>query len=372
MRELVRGKKYELSWTVGYDEDGKQIRRYETFHGGKREAAKYGDEVADRYDESPAARRGITFRDFAERVYIDYVSRVRERRALTVKGYTSKLKTHVYPRPFARKPLAEITRFDMEELLADLKDAKVGENNRLHVYRVVNQVMNHAVARDLIPRNTCKLPDPPRRKRTPLELPDAAGVSAILKAVVDDVSEPAVVLGLCGMRRSESCGLDWPQVRLKPTPYTLPDGTEVTVPGTATIVQGRHHADGGVIVEPPKTDRSGRVVPLTTWAVEALKRHRRGRVAGPVLQGADGAPIDPDDVTKAYRACIVAAGLPYVQMRNLRHTFATLALERGADLWMVAEALGHSTQRTTEDFYIHAHGGAPAVVTLKLEDLGPR
>ncbi len=48
------------------------------------------------------------------------------------------------------------------------------------------------------------------------------------------------------------------------------------------------------------------------------------------------------------------AGFPDLKLHELRHTFATLALEFGAlDMWELSKALGHSSFVITSETYAH-------------------
>ena len=42
-----------------------------------------------------------------------------------------------------------------------------------------------------------------------------------------------------------------------------------------------------------------------------------------------------------------------MRLHDLRHTFASMALDAGVDLKTVSSALGHSTISTTADIYVH-------------------
>jgi site-specific recombinase XerD len=46
-------------------------------------------------------------------------------------------------------------------------------------------------------------------------------------------------------------------------------------------------------------------------------------------------------------------GVPHLRLHDLRHPFASMALEAGVDLKTVSNALGHSTISTTADIYAH-------------------
>ena len=54
-----------------------------------------------------------------------------------------------------------------------------------------------------------------------------------------------------------------------------------------------------------------------------------------------GGPISPDSVLHMLHRVLKRAGLPRVRFHDLRHTFATLALQNGVDVKTVSGMLGH-------------------------------
>lgn len=50
---------------------------------------------------------------------------------------------------------------------------------------------------------------------------------------------------------------------------------------------------------------------------------------------------------------IYRAGIPKVRFYDIRHTFATLALQNGVDIKIVSSMLGHSSAGITLDIYAH-------------------
>jgi integrase len=71
----------------------------------------------------------------------------------------------------------------------------------------------------------------------------------------------------------------------------------------------------------------------------------------------DGQPIHPERVSDLFTAHVKAAGLPKIPLKNLRHTWASLALQAGVNPKVVSERLGHATVSFTLDTYSHVMPG---------------
>ena len=54
-----------------------------------------------------------------------------------------------------------------------------------------------------------------------------------------------------------------------------------------------------------------------------------------------GGPISPDSVLHMLHRVLERAGLPKMRFHDLRHTFATMALQNGVDVKTVSSILGH-------------------------------
>ena len=78
-----------------------------------------------------------------------------------------------------------------------------------------------------------------------------------------------------------------------------------------------------------------------------------GRTRGFVFTSSIGTPIEPRNVTRAFKALLKAAKLPDIRLHDLRHSCATLLLAQGVNPRVVMETLGHSQVSLTLNTYSH-------------------
>ena len=136
-----------------------------------------------------------------------------------------------------------------------------------------------------------------------------------------------------GLRRGELLGLKWEDVNLN---YA-----------TLTIRRQITRINGEVVEAPLKT------LSIGSDAIEILTGQRQ-KVSGEyVFPSPTGGPISPDSVLNMLHRVLGRAGLPKVRFHDLRHTFATLAIQNGVDVKTVSGMLGHYSAGFTLDTYAH-------------------
>jgi integrase len=104
-------------------------------------------------------------------------------------------------------------------------------------------------------------------------------------------------------------------------------------------------------------------------------RQREERLAaGPAWVGEDwivskidGAPVDPNELSKSFRRFADDIGLPPVRFHDLRHTYAHLARRAGVDIKLIQKSLGHSTAAFTLDVYGHVGADELKEAAAKIE-----
>jgi integrase len=220
----------------------------------------------------------------------------------------------------------------------------------------LHRVLALAERRGLVDRNVARVVDPPRPGPSPARALTPDEAAALLSVAEGSRWEPFFLLALLtGARRGELHGLVWEAVDFERS--------------TMTIRQSLGgDRKGGFFVKCTKTGRE-RVVALTASAIDALRRLRAIQAAeklaaGSAYQGrgfvfADpfGAPVNPDETSKAFALIAKRAGIEHVNLHLLRHSAATWALANGSDVRTVATMLGHSAPATTLNIYGHVVAG---------------
>jgi integrase len=221
-----------------------------------------------------------------------------------------------------------------------------------HIYETLNVALNRAKRQRRIIVNPCELLDPPRVEQKEMRALDPAGAAKLLKACNDSTIGAAIVTSLgTGLRRGELLALRWGDVDLENSLLTVQRAIE--------------RVDGNTRLKDPKTKRSRRTISLPRFVRDRLRRHYAERGAWLLEKGFGrptpqtlvferaGEPWIPNTFGSTFRRVLKDAGIPHIRLHELRHTFASMALEAGVDLKTVSNALGHSTISTTADIYAH-------------------
>jgi len=75
------------------------------------------------------------------------------------------------------------------------------------------------------------------------------------------------------------------------------------------------------------------------------------------LRLTNGRPYHPERFSREFDRMVERLGMRRIRLHDLRHTWATLALQAGVPLKVVSERLGHATTAVTADTYSHVAPG---------------
>ena len=222
-----------------------------------------------------------------------------------------------------------------------------------HVHLNVHRMLRDAVKWGYLSQNVADNATPPRPSTRKMSTWSPQEIWKFLEATSDDrLGALWRLLAMTGLRRGEVCGLQWTDIDLDA--------------GRLTVERARVMAAGTVVVSTPKTASSDRSIGLDSKTVSALRSFKARQSAEHLAAGsawADdknwaftdevGRPLHPTKVSKLFSNAAKAAEMPRIRLHDVRHSYATAALEAGIPLKVVSERLGHRHLSTTGDIYVH-------------------
>ena len=344
--------RWEGRYTAGHDpETGKPIYknvlgRTQTEVKAKLKAA---IQEAQMLDLSKAGK--YTVGEWMEIWFEDYAKiKVRPSSHQTYRGY---IDNHIRPN-IGDIPLEKLTALDIQKLCkklltkgrVDRLEAK-GQPKGLsaktvrNIHQILSSALKLAQEQRIIltnPSERCALPKVEHREMKTLPVEQLQ--SFLREARKSGVFELYYLELATGLRRGELLGLKWEDIDLQK--------------GDLRVKRQISRINGEVIEAPLKTKNAYRTLPLAEDTIGVLKEQRKKVGSSPwVFPSPNGGPISPDSVLHMLHRVLKRAGLPRVRFHDLRHTFATLALQNGVDIKTVSGMLGHFSAGFTLDTYAH-------------------
>lgn len=156
----------------------------------------------------------------------------------------------------------------------------------------------------------------------------------------NDVFSFGMLLALfTGLRIGELCALTWDDIG------------ENTIRVNKTIQRVQNDGYTEILILPPKTISSNRIIPIPKELMGLLKSKK---AHGTVLKQDNGKQIEPRLMQIKFKKYTAECGIENINFHSLRHSFATRCVELGFDIKTLSEILGHSDVKTTLNKYVHS------------------
>ena len=297
-----------------------------------------------------------TVGEWMEVWFEDYAKiKVRPSSHQTYRGY---IDNHIRPN-IGDIPLEKLTSLDLQKLYKKLltkgrverleaKGQPKGLSTKTvrNIHQILSSALKLAQEQRIIlanPAERCALPKVEHREMKTLPVEQLQ--SFLREARESGVFELYYLELATGLRRGELLGLKWEDIDLQK--------------GDLRVKRQVSRINGEVVEAPLKTKNAYRTLPLAEDTIDVLKEQREKVGSSPwVFPSPNGGPISPDSVLHMLHRVLKRAGLPRVRFHDLRHTFATLALQNGVDIKTVSGMLGHFSAGFTLDTYAHVTGAA--------------
>lgn len=307
------------------------------------------------------------FGDFAHQWISSSLAADNDRKQSTKTLYAGLTRTHIIGSALGNTPLNLVTAATVERFVVHLRGKGLSESTVRQVYTVARAIATTAVRDGLLADNPFSQVKRPRVTQEEAHYLSTEQARALITAA-EASSRYSLVFELLvntGLRRGEALALRWNDVDL--------DGRVVHVRKTLARV------DGHLVRTEPKSRKSKRTVPLSTAAVDVLRRVKvrtaeerlkagnKWTDSGFVFVTEAGEPCDPRNALRALHAAAERAKLPGVGLHTLRHTAVAVMLTNGVPISTVSKIMGHASIQVTVDLYGHV---SPEVARDAFDVLG--
>ena len=342
-RRLRRGESSRQTLYLDYYDPNRRPRRWLEYlglylTGGSKKADRERDKATREIAEDIAAKRrleiknseeGFAFPEKRKADFVEYCRRMGEKkRTPNTRVVWRNAVAHLETFAGGALPFSQLQSSVLEEfrdyLLQRLKQ------NSAQVYLARIKTAIHRAVKDRILTSNPAAAVSIKKQKTRREFLRLEELEKLEAAPIKNAETKAAFLfsAFAGLRYSDVRALTWGQVR--------------RANGTAEIVYTQE-----------KTDEE-ETLPLSAEATAVLDAQAAAR------NGCQANPTDPvfdlpaqQTMDKAIRRWIKRAGVgKKISFHNARHSFATLSLTHGVDIYTVSKLLGHKRLETTE---IYAH-----------------
>ena len=275
-------------------------------------------------------------------------------RESTINGYRNMIE-HQIKRFIGDKQLAYLTTADLQKFYNKIKKDGRAIEHSIHgkelsnsmvrkVHMILHQALNLAVRERLIVRNPTIGTTIPKKSYTEKQVLCDSQLDKFMDAIKREKYwyDFFYVEIMTGLRRGEICGIKWSDINF--TEGTLSIRRSVTT-----------KVGGGLMIGETKTNAGERKIILPPSVLTLLREKQSDAICEWVfphyMNPSD--PLHPDAAYRKLKTLLKSVELPLIRFHDLRHTFATHAMQGGVDAKTLAGILGHTDASFTLDTYTH-------------------
>jgi integrase len=304
-----------------------------------------------------------SFRDYAMR-FLEFRA-PKKCKATTVDFYYQILNMYVFP-VFGERTFRDITPGEIQDFLTALDKKERYADKTIETIRgVMMSVYTSAEKLGEISSNPMKRTSPPEKDPyKPKKRHPVWSESEQREVIADSINSPfetyLFLMLTTGLRLGEATGLRWEDIDDTPGGVWIQRTLRQTTPFPVDGVKRKSH----LVFNTPKSPDSHRYLQLQPVVLDSLQRHKLEQdlirsekgpdwnPKGLVFPNYDGTPVAPSTFRSRYKRFLESIGVRYIAPHDIRHTFAMTLIENKASVKQVQQALGHSTSKVTEEYYI--------------------
>ena len=341
--------RFEGRVSVGYKENGKTKYRYVYGHS----LAEVKEKMAQVYsgkNTHEQSKNKMIVRDIAEQWLAEKKLTVK---AASYTSYRNLLNNHIYPEfggiRYTALTKQMLNRYMSELLVSGREDGSGGLSVKTvrDVIVVLKSVCSYAHNEYNFsnPAENIKLPRIEKNsdEQAVLDKYERIRLKQYLMYNPDRTNIGILLCLYTGLRIGELCALKWQDIDFQ--------NEQISVTKT---IQRISYDDGTteIVVGSPKSVTSVRDVPIPEFVCKELIKFK-GSAHSYILSGY-GTPVEPRTMQNRFKSVLKQCGIRDMNFHSLRHTYATMCVEKGFDPKALSELLGHADVSITMNRYVHS------------------
>lgn len=350
--------KWQGRVNLGRDINGKRKQKY--FYGDTEKEVK--KKLKDYFLSGEKYNANNIAKMTLEEFLVDWLENILVN-TLKPKSYAIKeyiIKQQIVPR-IGLLQINSIVATDIQQMINDMVKENLSYSTIKKAYDTLNQRFKLAINQEQVNKNPTLgviLPKQTNKKNSEIQYFSKEQCKELIKESrrtqgfnnqnVYRLGELVPFLIYTGLRIGEAIALEWKDIDDKNNTITINKNViEVKSQETEKYVLEKQDST--------KTDSSTRIIPMSNSAKECIENLKK--INGDkqfVFASQTGKYISPSNFSRMFRG--IQKALKYetvLGIHSLRHTFATLMLNKGIDVKIVSELLGHSNVSVTYNIYIH-------------------
>lgn len=275
----------------------------------------------------------------------------------TYEDYDALITRYILPK-LGHLSLAKLSPIDVQGLYNEMRGRGLSPRTVRYTHNVLSRALRQAAIWGFVQRNVAQFTELPKQESREMKAMSAEQLIAFLDAArFDKYYAMWYLVAATGLRPEEYLALRWTDIQ-----------------GSNLIVQRAvcyRRKGGGYYYTQPKSKKGLRTIHLTRLTLDLLDDHKEQQAKdrdeagdawieeGLIFPNASGRPVSISNLHRRhFKPLLKAAGIGDFRLYDLRHTHASVLLNKNTPLKDVSERLGHASIKLTGDVYWHTAADA--------------
>ncbi|WP_163526657.1 site-specific integrase [Halobacillus ihumii] len=336
-----RGTTYSIRVDAGTDANGKrkQIRR-SGFKTKKAAQEKINELLYDLQSGKQLFKEDITIQELFAKYDRIILSQSNTR---TMEAYREGYKR--FMKYLKQDTLTHIKPYHLQEAYSEMLD-EYSIHSHNNSVTIISHLFEFAVDNEFIQKDPHKKIKMKKVPKTEIDVWTEEDINKFMNICHDDLySRTMFALTLhTGMRKGEVRGLMWDDIDL----------SEKVIHIKRQLAPAKSQFNEWI---PPKSESSRRPIYISNYLVNLLKKYKKHawhpNISNGVFSNERGTAIATKTMSDRLDRYAFCAGIKRIRYHDLRHTHATILIQKGVNIKVVSDRLGHSDISITLNKYTH-------------------